>query len=371
MTLNALSWATLANYGTGPDVGTPTKVDPASAANGFVAGVIAAPQHVNYLVSLIAGELLKAIDGAGGGTYTLVNPLIFSGADVRFGGDVDFQATSLVSFGGALDINADMDLDAASTFTVHGAIDLLGAMAVHGGGSIDVTSLGEINVTSADVNINSGAQILLNGGSIILDTSGHIQVNAGTVTLAAGSVLTVEDGEDLVINDAAEGLRLTLTPAFHDVAGQWEKNNAAGTIAWKQSDVAVARSIWFALPVNPGDTVVNVYARVEAEDHPGGMPAFADMPVLELITVDLDGVVTSIATKTDNSGTEPAYDALHDIVLQAGTTDTGAMPHVATADPIYVRLGGEKGANAVTGLTLRSISGNVIARSFRAANMVR
>lgn len=48
-------WATSLNYSTGPDVGTPTKVDPSSDANGFIKGVIAAPQHVNYLLNALAG----------------------------------------------------------------------------------------------------------------------------------------------------------------------------------------------------------------------------------------------------------------------------------------------------------------------------
>lgn len=46
-------WASNANYSTGPDVGTPTKVDPGSAANGYIKGVVAAPQHVNYALNLL------------------------------------------------------------------------------------------------------------------------------------------------------------------------------------------------------------------------------------------------------------------------------------------------------------------------------
>jgi len=52
-------WATNTNYSAGPDTGTPTKVDPASAANGFIKGVIAAPQHVNFHLDVLssAGRL--------------------------------------------------------------------------------------------------------------------------------------------------------------------------------------------------------------------------------------------------------------------------------------------------------------------------
>jgi hypothetical protein len=46
-------WSTSLNYSAGPDTATPTKVDPASTANGFISGVIAAPQHVNFLLNEI------------------------------------------------------------------------------------------------------------------------------------------------------------------------------------------------------------------------------------------------------------------------------------------------------------------------------
>ncbi len=57
-------WATNTNYSTGPDAGTPTKVDPASDANGFVAGVIAAPQHINYHFAQLALGLRHAMTRA-------------------------------------------------------------------------------------------------------------------------------------------------------------------------------------------------------------------------------------------------------------------------------------------------------------------
>jgi hypothetical protein len=42
-------FATNDNYSSGPDTGTPTKVDPATPGNGFVAGTAIAPQHVNFM----------------------------------------------------------------------------------------------------------------------------------------------------------------------------------------------------------------------------------------------------------------------------------------------------------------------------------
>ena len=41
-------WASNTNYSTGLDSGTPTKVDPATPADGYIRGMAAAPQHVNF-----------------------------------------------------------------------------------------------------------------------------------------------------------------------------------------------------------------------------------------------------------------------------------------------------------------------------------
>src|SRR4051812_35896746 len=43
-----------ATYSSGPDVGTATKVDPASPTNGFVPGTAIAPQHVNFWLNTLS-----------------------------------------------------------------------------------------------------------------------------------------------------------------------------------------------------------------------------------------------------------------------------------------------------------------------------
>ncbi len=54
-------WATNDDYASGPDVGTPTKVDPDSEANGFVRGQAAAAQHINHLFNGVSGAGARAI----------------------------------------------------------------------------------------------------------------------------------------------------------------------------------------------------------------------------------------------------------------------------------------------------------------------
>lgn len=54
-------WATNTNYSSGPDSGSPTKVDPSSDADGFIKGVIAAPQHVNYLLGAVSAASRRSL----------------------------------------------------------------------------------------------------------------------------------------------------------------------------------------------------------------------------------------------------------------------------------------------------------------------
>lgn len=61
MTTLPTQWATRLNYSTGPDNGTPTKVDPASAANGFIRGTAAAAQAVNFLLSAQGSAARRAL----------------------------------------------------------------------------------------------------------------------------------------------------------------------------------------------------------------------------------------------------------------------------------------------------------------------
>lgn len=66
-------WASNTNYSTGPDSGTPTKVDPSSDANGFIKGVIAAPQHVNFLFNGGNAAAARSL------TVAALHPRILSG----------------------------------------------------------------------------------------------------------------------------------------------------------------------------------------------------------------------------------------------------------------------------------------------------
>jgi hypothetical protein len=56
-----IDWATNENYAAGPDTGTPTRVDPGTPGDGFIAGTAAAPQHVNFLLNAQASASRRAL----------------------------------------------------------------------------------------------------------------------------------------------------------------------------------------------------------------------------------------------------------------------------------------------------------------------
>jgi hypothetical protein len=373
-------------------------------------------------MTFLQNELLKAVDGVGGGTYTLAAPLAFAGADVRIAADLEVLSTGQINVqdgaeinvlggglgggridiesgaalhldaGSALDIDGDADLAAAGVFTVHGEI----ALATSGAGELSVASGAIINVNGGRLDLNTGSDMNVEGTAHI-DVEGSIEVTTGTVNIfsatgvtlqsggrlnalggsqiitSPGALVRIEDSNDLTINDSGEGYRLTLTPAFHDGLAPWVATTPISNLAgWVQFDVGARRTITFALPVNPGDTVFDVFARLDGDPsgaaHGGVLPTA--VPTVELYSVDINGVITVHATK-DDPVLGAAYDSPHNIVLQAGTETTGTMPHLATADPLYVRIRGEFGGSATpASLTLLSISGNIIARTYRADNMV-
>lgn len=403
MTL-AFSWATNSLYSTGPDVGSSTKVDPASTANGFINGTIAAAQHVNFLFNGLATELVKAIDGVNGGTYTLASPLRFEGADVQIaadlevvsGGEINVQAGGIINITGDIqvknagDINvesggdihlvsgAGLELDSGAVFLLEGtqnvaatgvlSLETAGAqMLVKAGTFISIESGGSIEVAGI-VNINSGGvQNVNSGGRIDIESGGSIDVHAG------GSI-TIEDQNDLLINDDAVNVRLCMTPAWIESAGgavTWDRTAAApgGALIQTQVDAAAQYIAMFPLALPPGDDIVAVTVILHGtigsagshSDLPGQMPRVA------LISVDAAGTQTTISAAaspndgTDQSANQAAYDANHTLTWAPASTLT-----VSGSNAYYVLVLGEAGSDSqANSLGIRSITVSAVARSFR------
>ncbi len=332
MTLS-FTWATNALYAAGPDLGSATKVDPASTANGFIKGVIAAPQHVNYLFDLVGDELAKAVDGLNGGTYGLASNLIFNGVgEVRFGG------VARVISGG--------------TFITEGS---------------------SIFNNTATFNLNA-----------VFALAAHVQTGA-TFTVDSGGEILAESSGGIAIDDSGDGIWLTMTPQSiqPDTGGtdpSWLPGLSgvafAGTVqGWAQADVNAAFSIAFPLNLPPGDDIVSLTANVDGSFAGVGhalSPVGSDMPTLALVRVDSTGTATVVARRRDQSANAAAYNSQHTISLLNGALDAGTLPHtILSTSRYYVVLHGATGANAEADkFGVNSISGTCLARKYRATTMV-
>lgn len=337
MTLS-FSWATNALYSTGPDVGTATRVDPASTANGFIAGTIAAPQHINFLLDAIGDQIVKAVDGVDGGTYTLGAALRFQGADVE--------------------INAGLEILAA------------GEMNVQSGGLINVLTGGLLDV-QGQAQVSSGAVLsVLSGGLLDVISGGTVEFNTT---------------EDLKIDDATDAFRLTLAPSAIQISAgamtwtpQFSGDVHAGvTSGWQQDVVSAPFTIAFPINLPPGDEIVSVTALVNGSVTSGSgghtnKPTGSDLPSLALVRVDGNGAATVVARRADQAADVTAYNGQHTIVLTSGSLDAGTLSHTVDANYAYfVVLKGETGADAVAGeFGIHSISGVCIARTYRSNLMV-
>lgn len=393
MTLS-FSWATNANFSTGPDVGTPTKVDPASTANGFINGTIAAAQHVNFLFNGLSTELVKAIDGVNGGTYTLGSVLRFEGADVQIAADLEVVSGGQINVqsGGSIDVLSSGDINIQSG----GDISVLsgGEANIGSGGFLNVLSGGELLVASGGtVRFDSGgAQLVVETGSFIsIESGGSVQVagivdinnggvqnvnsggridveSGGQIDVNAGGSITIEDQNDLVINSDSVNARLSMVPAWIESAGgavTWDRSatSPGGALIQTQVDATAQYLAMFPIVLPPGDDILGVtvvlHGTIGSAGAHGALPGL--MPQVALISVDGAGAQTTIDSETDGSASTGAYDANHSVVLALGAPET-----VSGSNAYYVLVLGEAGSNSqANSLGIRSITVSATARSFR------
>jgi hypothetical protein len=378
MTLNALpGWATNTNYSTGPDSGTPTKVDPSSAANGFISEVVAAPQHVNYLIATLVAELLKAVDGEGGGTYTPADDLEFTGSKT-------------------LILDLDVELTAGHTLELEGAIHL--------------PSSGRINLASgAVIGLNSGASLIAGSGGIVeldsgsalnaafgstvslagtvnLATSGILAAAGGSLhTVASGALISVASGGEIRLARAADlkiasetcFWRSPMIPAWislYSNAGvitpAWAVNDEAASGGWDLNDVGAANMIRIPLNRLPGDILTSISMSInggKGAGHGGNISSMT-MPKIQLVKVSSVGTKTIVASTSDTTSSAATYDADHSVTLDAGTDTLSQMPVTVTGDPWFIEVIGEHGTHSVaTTLRLNSIFGQSTSKAYRSS----
>jgi hypothetical protein len=336
-------------------------------------------------VNQLQAKLITAVDGVGGGSYTLGSTLTFLGSLVRFLAGVEVSGSPLV-------IAADGSLVAEGESTFNGDanfnafVELFGILDVAAAGEIRVHNLATLDLKSgSSLTVESGAVVALasalmtlagalavsgeinitSGGHLDLETGGRLNViSGGKILGSAGGEIQVFDAEDLTINASSFVWRSTMTPTFADPA--WGQL-VSGTPTWCMLDTTTTSPIVFPLPLQPGDTLSTV--RVTLNGHGGsghgGVSSPGTPPRVQLISVSSAGVATVIR-QVDDPVTGSAYDSSHSITLSGS-----GLPLTVGTDPLYVRVLTESGSNKADNTTVVTmIDGTGVARSFRGTNEV-
>lgn len=352
---------------------------------GWAFGDLVLHDELNHLQN----ELIKAIDGTGGGVYTLH--------------DADLQLSTDAAKKFILDLGAQ--LNAGKTFDVEGVLSLasgaaLNALAGSGisvsngaflsllSGSNFLASTGSIMQTAGELDISApgilkvlGVLQVRSGGDFQMLTGSTAEI-AGGVTMQSGSLavlqsgaglsldngaaLTIHNLNDFIISDVG-GFNVgswtsKLTPHFAETG--WFLSDSPTIHWWENSDTSAARRLQFDLPLKQGDEVTSIICEVNVQTFHVSLPA--TKPVVTLFRVDSGGNRHNLASRADPSITLGAYETLHSFTIDATHVDSGSMPQTLNADRYYIEITGETGANAVNdALQLISLGGVSRQRSFR------
>lgn len=259
-------------------------------------------------MNAIRTELLKAVDGVGGGTYNLSGPLIFDGDTFRI------DETLYINLGADLIVDGDVTLRTGSTLTLDA------------GSAWEVNSNGEFN---ANVDINDDLRCN-NGGST------HFSL---THALLFASL------EQLAVDDEATTM---LLPQQFAVA-QWDLGASESSWVleadgWLALDNA-ALTLYYALPVMAGDSIDAIELTVVgANTAPHGADPASKMRY-QIFQGTAAGVMSTAVVNVIDPETGATYDAEHTVRLDAATT-AGALPYVALNRPYWILVSSETGANS-------------------------
>ncbi len=277
-------------------------------------------------LDLIRGELLKCIDGVGGGSYTLGATLTIAGADVRFDDILRIRTggTLTVDAGGTLDIDGDATL----------------------GGDFGVLS-------GADINLLSGGGLNGAGGSLLhMQSASETRFSSGAdVNFEAGVDVLIDDLDDLVVDGDSHTYMVCLSSAyweFDEANGEdfWSLTIGAAPGNWVMGRVAASGAqLFFPLRVDPGDVITNIIVTVDGAVGSGHAGLPSALPDITLVEGGV-GLAVDIASETDTSGSLGAYEAVHTITLD-NTTTGGIFPYTALTDKFYLlRINGERGTDS-------------------------
>jgi hypothetical protein len=310
-------------------------------------------------MNALQAELVKAIDGAAGGSYSPSGDLQFTGVVFRWiNGTLELQntqlhvlATSTVSIEGDLDVDGDYSLDGDGEIT----------------GRLDITSTGEAHVNSGALfRVDGGGFLTAAAGStttlggtvdITIDASGSIDLaSGGKITGVDGAEIKLDDAEDFRINNSSYSFNVNLATNHLAAWGTSSTNNA------KIMALANGTYLLVPLPLPVGDTITTLEMNINGGaggTHGGVAPN--DAPKLALVRINpISGAVTVIQEVADPV-TGAAYDSNHTVSLSGGS-----LPYVVTSDMHYARIQSEGPDGGVANAThVFSVRGTALAASVR------
>ncbi len=252
-------WATSTNYSSGPDTGTPTKVDPASTANGFIRGTAAAAQHVNFNLHPLAETTRRTFT-----TGCLALRLL----------DTDEQDDLTAGLGVAqVAASVPVVLIKAST---SGVLRVLGAGAVNGGAVAGFTDTVKQAARVSTTIVAVGAGGTENGRT---SDNGVGWTAGGATGLITEPVSIAGDGTQFCLVSAVGG-------SAHGTGATW----TVGTIGDDVSDVVTGGGITSVAGIT------GVFCAVGLE---AGDPAFARSVDHGVLWTAAAGTVPNAATHTD------------------------------------------------------------------------
>lgn len=311
-------------------------------AGGWAVDEILTSTQMNTLQS----ELVKAVDGDGGGTYTLSAPLIFTGDDVRLDSDdIDIVA------GGELTVlaSATLAIEASGQLLVEasGTLNCDGAANIRTGALVTVESGGNVLFESgSDLTVENGATFLVEQG-----VAATLQMGSGASSIFfTGSTLDVKStatfiiGEQETLQIDTPSVRTGLIPLEDGEPTQASVLAGIGWIftgqRWTNSVTSSAKDVRFPIRLSPGDVLESVTVRIDGGSSHGALPA--NLPSVAVQdTTESTGASVALGSTTDAPANVGAYETAHDIAV-------GSLSHtVVSGHRISIRVIGESGANAV------------------------
>lgn len=362
-------WASDTNFSSGPDTGSPTRVDPGSGyfAQGWVPGQTIPGQYSNYLFGELTdylADIRTAVNGKAmsvdGGTHTLTANFIFAdGFNIELNNDILVKASGniFVENNGLIEVQAGGALTIDGGQTVAGTFNGTAASVFTWTNGADVTFDTVVVIDATNGEIQLDGLLTVSGGA-------DIQVaNNGQIIIQSGGNMVAEDPEDITINDDSQNFRLCMTPAWiEQVSDAFMWDRVANSTALIQQNVTSGYQMLFTLPLVVGDVLNSVSMMVNGSagggSHGGTLPT--TRPTIEVFSVDVSGVETPVGTTgVDIAANAAAYDVAH-------ATTISAIGHTVTADAYYIRIKGEHDGGAQAGTTgILSIFGNVTAKFYR------